>query len=98
MPAYLKDAAHAGELADVNFKFGAITAVTGVFATLAGGYLGDFFRRYTSGAYFIVSGVGILIAAGFVLLVVHAAHTAAPGKPNPMLWVWLTLTLFFLFL
>jgi MFS family permease len=59
MPAYLVDSAHAGDLASVNFKFGAITAVTGVFATLIGGWLGDFFRRYTSGAYFIVSGIGI---------------------------------------
>jgi MFS family permease len=98
MPAYLKDEAHAGDLADVNFKFGAITAVTGVVATLAGGFLGDYFRRFTAGAYFIVSGIGILISAVFVLMVVHSVHSASAGHPNPVLWVWLALALFFLFL
>ena len=40
----------------------------------------------------------LLYGAGFVLLVVHSVHSASIGHPNPMLWVWLALTLFFLFL
>lgn len=98
MPAYLVDHAHAGDLADVNFKFGAITAVTGVVATLAGGFLGDYFRRYTSGAYFIVSAIGILVSAVCVVVLVQTSRPGPAGQPNPMLWFWLTLTVFFLFL
>jgi MFS transporter, Spinster family, sphingosine-1-phosphate transporter len=95
MPAYLHDAAHAGDLATVNTRFGLITVVAGIAATLSGGWLGDFLRRYLSGAYFIVSAAGIVVSAFFVVLMMRStdAHPA-----SPFLWVWISLAVFFLFL
>lgn len=90
MPAYLVDGRKLGDLASVNFYFGIITVVCGITSTLLGGWLGDYFRRYTSGSYFIVSAVGILLSAGFIALMVRT--------PFPMAWVWLSLGVFFLFL
>jgi MFS transporter, Spinster family, sphingosine-1-phosphate transporter len=96
MPAYLHDAAHAGELATVNTRFGLITVVAGIAATLTGGWLGDFLRRYVYGAYFIVSAAGIIASAGFIVLMMQAAD--AHPSPSPLLWVWIALAVFFLFL
>jgi MFS transporter, Spinster family, sphingosine-1-phosphate transporter len=103
MPAYLHDAAHAGDLASVNTKFGLITVVAGIAATLLGGWLGDVLRRYTSGAYFVVSAAGMVASAFCVILMVHAAddRVVPPGSPSessPLLWVWIGLAVFFLFL
>jgi MFS family permease len=94
MPAYLHDAAHAGDLATVNTRFGMITVVAGLTATLAGGWLGDFLRRWMSGAYFVVSAAGIVVSAGFIVLMMRAADTGS----SPLLWVWIALAVFFLFL
>jgi hypothetical protein len=96
MPAYLHDAAHAGDLATVNLRFGMITVVAGLTATLAGGWLGDFLRRYVSGAYFVVSAAGIVTSAGFIVLMMQAAD--ARPSPSPLLGVWIALAVFFLFL
>jgi MFS family permease len=53
----------AATLGYLSTMFGAITAVAGLLATLAGGYAGDFLRRRgVRGSYFLVSGVGMLIA------------------------------------
>jgi len=103
MPAYLHDAAHAGDLATVNTRFGLITVVAGIAATLLGGWLGDLLRRYTSGAYFVVSAAGMIASALCVLLMVHSAdgrlvpHGAPPGASS-LLWVWIFWAVFFLFL
>jgi MFS family permease len=86
MPAYLVDSAHAGSLARVNTIFGGITVVAGITSTLAGGWLGDYLRRYTSGSYFLVSAAGILLASGFIVLMIHSFS-----------WLWVFLAVFFLF-
>jgi MFS family permease len=90
MPAYLAEARQVGSLAKVNTVFGAMLAVAGLTATLAGGLLGDYFRRYASGSYFLVSAAGIALSAVFIVLMVHA--------PFPLAWVWVFCALFFLFL
>lgn len=90
MPAYLHDQRHAGDLAKVNTYFGGIMVVAGITATLLGGWLGDYLRRYTSGAYFIVSASGILISTIFIILMMHA--------PFPSAWIWVFLAIFFLFI
>jgi len=90
MPAYLVDERHAGALDKVNMYFGGIMVVAGITATLLGGWLGDFFRKRTAGAYFIVSGAGILISTVFIVLMMHTAF--------PMAWVWLFFAVFFLFI
>jgi MFS family permease len=97
MPAYLSDAAHAGDLAKVNTYFGGITVVAGITATLLGGWLGDYFRRYNSGSYFLVSAAGILISAVFVVLMIHTPFPQH-GEVFGLAWVWLFLAVFFLFL
>ncbi len=49
-------------LADANLYFGAMTIFSGLFATLAGGWLGDRLLRRNKGAYYWVSAVGMLIS------------------------------------
>jgi MFS family permease len=90
MPAYLVDQRKAGKLEDVNLYFGGIMVVAGITATLLGGWLGDFFRRRTSGAYFIVSAVGILLSVVFIVLMLQT--------PFPAAWLWLFFAVFFLFI
>jgi MFS family permease len=97
MPAYLSDAAHAGDLAKVNTYFGGITVVAGLTATLLGGWLGDYFRRYNPGSYFLVSAAGILISAVFIVLMIHTPFPTH-GEAFGLAWVWLFLAVFFLFL
>lgn len=92
MPAYLVDERKAagGQLDDVNLYFGGIMVVAGITATLLGGWLGDFFQRRTSGAYFTVSAAGILLSTVFIVLMMHT--------PFPAAWIWLFFSVFFLFL
>ncbi len=91
MPHYLAEYRQVGggKLAQANFIFGALSAIAGVSATLLGGLAGDRLRRYTSGAYFIVSGAGILIACPFVLLMLV--------MPFPYAWGAIFGAVFFLF-
>lgn len=76
-------------LDQVTFIFGLIVVVTGLFATLAGGWLGDLLRTRVRGAYFIVSGVGMLI--GFVLFLVTLFI------PFPYAWFVMAAAIFCLF-
>lgn len=78
------------DLGDVSFKFGAITAVAGLISTLVGGYLGDWLRARWSGSYFLVSGLGMIVAVPIFVGVLFA----------PLEWMWplIFLTEFCLFL
>ncbi|HSZ57491.1 MAG TPA: MFS transporter [Tepidisphaeraceae bacterium] len=89
IPKYFVDQRHAGDLATVNSTFGAIVVVGGLLATLAGGWAGDRFRRWHSGAYFIVSAIGILAACPFVIAMLYA--------PFPWAWVMVAIAVFCLF-
>jgi MFS transporter, Spinster family, sphingosine-1-phosphate transporter len=62
MPTYLHQLR--GLPLDVaNFRFGLVTVGTGITGTLAGGLLADHLtRRGIGGAYFLVSGLGMLLA------------------------------------
>jgi MFS family permease len=90
MPAYLVDQRKAGALDQVNLYFGGIMVVAGITATLSGGWLGDFFQKRYSGAYFTVSAAGILLSTVFIVLMMHT--------PFPAAWLWLFFAVFFLFL
>ena len=48
---------------EATVTFGAITLVTGFVGTFAGGWLGDFFLRWTKQSYLWVSGISTLLAA-----------------------------------
>jgi MFS family permease len=61
MPRYISVYRGAGTLSEVGTKFGGITVVSGLVATLAGGLLGDKLRDRFPGSYFLVSGIGMLV-------------------------------------
>ncbi|MCS6976181.1 MAG: MFS transporter [Gemmatales bacterium] len=76
-------------LDQVTFLFGIIVVVAGLFATLAGGLLGDLLRTRVRGSYFIVSGVGMLIGLAFFLVTLFV--------PFPYAWFTMAVAIFFLF-
>lgn len=90
MPTYVSKFRGAGELGRVNMIFGAITVATGLSATLLGGVLADRLRPRLAGSYFWVSGVGMLVAFPFSLLMLVT--------PFPWAWIWVALAEFFIFL
>ncbi|HEY2760463.1 MAG TPA: MFS transporter [Pirellulales bacterium] len=71
-------------LTDANWVFGLIVVISGLAATLTGGWLGDKLRSRWSGSYFLVSGWGMLIALPFFL--------AALFVPFPMAWIMIFIT------
>lgn len=77
-------------LAHVNLVFGGITVVTGLSATLLGGWIADRLRTRFTGSYFLVSGIGMII--GFPLFLVFLA------SPFPTAWGAMFFAIFFLFL
>ena len=89
VPTYIHEYRGQANLGQVNTIFGAIKVVGGLFATLAGGLLADRLKRRHPGAYFLVSGAGMLIA--FPLTV------AMLFTPFPGFWGMLFLVEFFLF-
>ena len=62
MPRYLVEIRHAGNKGHIGLLFGGITVVAGLISTLTGGLVGDLVRKWTPSSYFLVSGLGILIA------------------------------------
>jgi MFS family permease len=90
MPDYLKKqaVANVGPLDSVTV-FGAIVALSGLLATLAGGMAGDWLRGRFAGSYFLVSGVAMLVGFPMVLLFLWV--------PFPWAWVFLFLSVFCLF-
>lgn len=87
MPAYVAIDRHQGEGAKTIF--GGITVVAGLAATVLGGLAGDKLRGRFGGSYFLVSGVGILLAAPFVIGMLYV--------PFPAAWGLLFGAIFFLF-
>jgi MFS family permease len=84
-----RDPRQSAALDDVTGPFGGIVVVAGLGATLSGGYLGDWLRKKIRGAYFAVSGVGMLIGLPMFLL--------ALTTPLPFGWLFVFLAVFFLF-
>jgi MFS family permease len=69
--------------------FGAMTALCGLLATLAGGWAGDALRNRYAGSYFLVSGLAMLFAFPMLLLMI--------ALPFPLAWIPLALFVFGLF-
>jgi MFS family permease len=84
-----RDEARSMKLDEVNGPFGTILAVAGLAATLAGGYLADWLRKKIRGAYFTVSGIGMLVGLPMYWL--------ALTTPLPLGWLFVFLAVFFLF-
>lgn len=72
-----------------TIAFGGLTALTGLTATLLGGWAGDRLRPRFPGSYFLVSGAAMMLAFPLLLLMIFL--------PFPYAWVPLVLFVFFLF-
>ena len=70
--------------------FGGITVVAGLLSTLLGGVVADRMRERFPGSYFLVSGVGMILAFPLFLGVLYA--------PFPLAWVFMFCAVFFVFL
>lgn len=69
--------------------FGGLTALTGLAATLLGGWAGDRLRPRFSGSYFLVSGAALVMSFPILLLMIFL--------PFPYAWIPLVCFVFFLF-
>src|SRR5579864_95242 len=81
-----EDSLKTGEIGPI---FGAIVVVSGLGATLLGGYLGDRLRPRFGGAYFLVSGISALLAVPFFVAMLYV--------PFPYAWAFVFLAVFGLF-
>src|SRR5262249_55305825 len=86
VPGYLQ---YRGLQPESRIIFGGMLVIAGLTATLLGGIAGDLLRKRFAGAYFLVSGIGVMIAFPFSAAVVLT--------PFPMAWVLMFIALFFLF-
>jgi predicted MFS family arabinose efflux permease len=64
------------ELAQANLTFGLLTLVSGVGGTVAGGWIGDRLLTRVRSAYFLVSGVGLLLSVPCAAAVILAEDRA----------------------
>jgi MFS family permease len=69
--------------------FGGITVFAGLTATLSGGIVGDSLRKRFPGSYFLISGIGVIIAFPFSVVMLFT--------PFPSAWVLMFIAIFFLF-
>jgi len=76
-------------LATINLTFGVIVVLSGLFATLLGGMLGDALRERYRGAYFLVAGWGCIVAFPFFLGMLFL--------PFPYAWLCMFVAVFGLF-
>jgi MFS family permease len=77
-------------LGGIDFRFGAIVVISGLGATVLGGWLGDRLRGRWSGAYFKVSGYTTLLAFPFFLGLLYS--------PFPLAWGMIFAAVFLLFM
>jgi hypothetical protein len=89
-PGYFEERG-AGPLLGIHptIAFGAMTALTGLAATLMGGWAGDWLRPRFSGSYFLVSGAALVLSFPMLLLMIFL--------PFPYAWIPLVCFVFFLF-
>jgi MFS transporter, Spinster family, sphingosine-1-phosphate transporter len=86
VPGYLQ---YRGLPPSSRIIFGAMIVGGGLTATLLGGWTGDFLQKRFPGAYFLVSGIGAMIAFPFAAGIVLA--------PFPLAWIFMFIAVFFLF-
>src|ERR1700722_233394 len=77
MPTYIDSLGTAGDLANINFIFGVIVVISGLLATLLGGWAGDALRRHFPGSYFLVCGFGMLLGFPLFLMVLFTPFPTA---------------------
>jgi len=79
------------ELAHANYYFGVATLLAGITGTFFGGWIADLLQKRIKSAYFLVSGVGMLLSVPAILGVLMA------DTPR-VYWICVFLSEFFLFL
>jgi MFS family permease len=89
IPTYVNEFRGVENLDTVNIVFGGITVVSGLTATLLGGWVADRLRGRWPGSYFLVSGISTLLAVPFFLAVLYV--------PFPTAWAFIFLSEFCLF-
>ncbi|MGH7908350.1 MAG: spinster family MFS transporter [Thermodesulfobacteriota bacterium] len=72
-----------------NKLFGIVLIASALFGTLAGGYIGDYFLKYTKKAYFLTSSTGMLIGVPILI-------TAILSRNPSVYWPAVFFTAFFL--
>src|SRR5207248_6931105 len=73
VPGYLQ---YRGLPPSSRIIFGGILVFGGSTATLSGGLAGDYFRKRFAGSYFLVSGIGVMIAFPFSILMLFTPFPA----------------------
>ena len=86
-PAYLQ---FRGQPATAIINFGIITVTAGLISTVLGGVVADRLRSRYPGSYFLVSGVGMVVAFPLFLGVLYT--------PFPTAWIFMFAAVFFVFL
>lgn len=89
LPAYISGYRQHGTLGQVSITVGTITAVSGLGATLFGGWLADRLRNRFPASYFLVSGGGMTLAFPCTLAMLFV--------PFPLAWVFVFGAVFFVF-
>jgi MFS family permease len=79
MPSYIHEFRGVANLAQVNLIFGGIVVVSGLAATICGGFLGDKLRQRFSGSYFLVSGAALLFGMPFLVASLYVPFPYAWG-------------------
>jgi MFS family permease len=85
--AYLK---FRGQPPSATKFFGVIIVVAGLVSTLLGGWLGDRLRRRYAGSYFLISGLGMIVAFPLFVTMLFT--------PFPAAWFFMFAAVFFIFL
>jgi MFS family permease len=79
-----------GQPPSATQTFGALIAATGLLSTLVGGSLGDRLRSRFAGSYFLVSGLGMILACPLFIIMLYT--------PFPQAWWFMGSAVFLLFL
>lgn len=83
MPSFLNQQRHL-PLEFATFRLGLVTVVTGILGTIGGGFIADRLARKIPGAYFFISGLGMLMACPALYLVITSEM---PGTYWPALFI-----------
>jgi MFS family permease len=75
----IADAVREPKLGPINTLFGAIVVLSGLAATLLGGFAGDWLRPRFPSSYFLVSGITMILAFPLILLVLVVPFPACWG-------------------
>ena len=89
-PYYVSIFRQNGTEQEAGIIMGLLIVISGLLATLCGGFAADYFSRYHKGAYFLVSGIGMIIGFPLFLAVLYV--------PFPFAWVLIFISCFCTFL